>query len=152
MNLAEAAVVVRIYELFTGGMGLASIAHTLNSEAALSPRAQQGRVTGWCASSIREVLRRPLYRGEIVYGKVRKRNPGGQVRPRRQPESEWLRMPLRPDLRIVPADLAESVESRFAKEDDLRVSKIFADAGVRGAAPTEGNDVIGHETVGPQRS
>ena len=61
-------------------------------------------------------------------------------------------MPLRPDLRIVPADLAESVESRFAKEDDLRVSKIFADAGVRGAAPTEGNDVIGHETVGPQRS
>jgi hypothetical protein len=33
------------------------------------PRAQQGRVTGWCPSSVREILKRPLYIvDEIVRG------------------------------------------------------------------------------------
>ena len=40
-------------------------------EGTPSPRAQQGRPNGWSISTIREVLKRPLYRGKIVYGKTR---------------------------------------------------------------------------------
>ena len=40
-----------------------TIAAALNSRAAPSPRAQQGRPSGWSVSTIRDVLKRPLYRG-----------------------------------------------------------------------------------------
>ena len=70
INEAEAAVVRSIYERFATGEGLRTIALALNRSGALSPRAQQGRPNGWSASSVREVLHRPLYRGEVVFGKT----------------------------------------------------------------------------------
>ena len=36
----------------------------LNAKARRAPRAQQGRPSGWAPSSVREVLHRPLYRGD----------------------------------------------------------------------------------------
>src|SRR5262245_25724774 len=63
INETEAAVVRRIYELYAGGQGLVAIAHTLNAEGAPCPRPRVGRVDGWSPSSVREVIRRPLYRG-----------------------------------------------------------------------------------------
>ncbi len=101
VNEAEAKVVRRVYELYAAGTGLPTIAHTLNSEGAPSPRAQQGRVNGWSPSSVREILRRSLYRGEITYGKTKKRGPDGSQRARSQPESKWLRVPA-PHLRSSP--------------------------------------------------
>ena len=59
-----------IYERFAEGDGLRTIALALNRSGALSPRAQQGRPSGWSSSSVREVLMRPLYRGELVWGRT----------------------------------------------------------------------------------
>jgi DNA invertase Pin-like site-specific DNA recombinase len=111
INETEAAVIRRIYELYASGHGLPTIAHTLNADGTVSPRAQQDRVHGWCASSVREVLKRPLYRGELVYGQTRKRDASGQVKPTRRSQHEVIRVAM-PDLRIVPEVLADAVDAR----------------------------------------
>jgi site-specific DNA recombinase len=67
------------------------IAATLNAEHARAPRAQQGRPSGWVPASVRAVLYRDLYRGEIVWGRAQKRDGWGKVRFAKRPESEWLR-------------------------------------------------------------
>jgi site-specific DNA recombinase len=72
INEDEAAVVRRIFELATAGAGLARIARTLNAKAALAPRSQRGRPVGWAMSSVREVLFRDLYRGDLhILGQLR---------------------------------------------------------------------------------
>src|SRR5688572_3000274 len=67
INAAEASVVREIYTRFADGDGLRIIALALNHTRALSPRAQQGRPNGWSATSVREVLMRPAYRGTVIY-------------------------------------------------------------------------------------
>jgi hypothetical protein len=62
---------------------------------------------------VREILHRPLYRGEIVWGKGQKTVRGGAKAFLRRPESEWLRLDA-PDLRIVSADLARAAHDRLA--------------------------------------
>ena len=49
INEAEATVVRRIFELAAAGYGFRRIAHALNAEAALAPRATHGRreVSPW---------------------------------------------------------------------------------------------------------
>lgn len=111
-NDTEAAIVRRIYDLYASGHGLPTIAHRLNANGAPCPRAQQGRVSGWCPSSVREVLRRPLYRGEVIYGKAKKRDATGQVAPTKRAPKEWIRIAA-PDLRLVSADVARAVDDRF---------------------------------------
>src|SRR5262249_29875377 len=65
INPEEAAVIRRIYELCASGLGLTRIAKTLNAEHVPPPRNHR---TGWAPTAVREILRRPLYRGEIVWG------------------------------------------------------------------------------------
>lgn len=118
INEAEAAVVRDIYTRFAAKAGLRTIALALNRAGALSPRAQQGRPNGWSASSVRSVLERPLYRGELVFGKTASaygRELGkhsareqGQI-PR--PEETWTRRD-KPALRIIDVDLAARVDAR----------------------------------------
>ncbi len=115
----EADVVVRIFEMFADGVGARSIAKALNAAGAPSPRAQADRPNGWSASTVKDVLKRALYRGEIVYGRSAKaygRELGrrstrekGQIR---RPEETWLRREA-PDLRIIDADLAARVAARL---------------------------------------
>jgi len=62
----QAAVIRRIYEMYAAGAGLKVIAHTLNNDHAPCPRPRFDRVAGWCPSSIRMVLKQPLYRGEFL--------------------------------------------------------------------------------------
>ena len=100
INEAEAAVVRRIFDLCGEGAGLTRITKLLNAEGVPAPRPQLGRPQAWVASSVRQVLRRPLYRGEIVWNQSRKRDSWGQQHQRSRPEAEWLRVPA-PDLRIV---------------------------------------------------
>ena len=121
INEAEAAVVRDIYTRFANGEGLRTIALGLNGAGAFSPRAQQGRPSGWSSSSVREVLRRPLYRGELVFGKtakadkreLRKAFPKtlreqGQIP---MPEATRIRREAA-NLRIVDADLAARLDAR----------------------------------------
>ncbi len=110
INLDEAAIIRRIYELCASGLGLTRIAKKLNAESVLPPRNHR---SGWAPTAIREILRRPLYRGEIVWGKAEKTTRGGARAIRRRPESEWLRIEA-PELRIVPAELARAAEERMA--------------------------------------
>jgi DNA invertase Pin-like site-specific DNA recombinase len=101
---AEAAVVRQIFELTSSGHGITTIARRLNDDRAPSPRAQQGRPSGWAPSSVREVLHRELYRGVIVWNQSRKRDRWGKKNQKPRPESEWIRVPV-PDLAIIPASL-----------------------------------------------
>ena len=67
----EADVIRRIFQLSAAGHGVKAIAKLLNAEGAPSPRAQCGRSQTWAPSSVRAVLFRPVYRGEIVWGRTR---------------------------------------------------------------------------------
>ena len=110
INKAEEAVVVRIFESCASRVGLTRTAKRLNADGTPAPRPQQGRPTGWVASSVRQILHSPLYRGEVVWNKTRKRNAWGQVQASPRPESEWLRTSL-PHLRIVSDELWERGQS-----------------------------------------
>ena len=112
VNEQEAAVVRRIFELCAAAYGQKAIAKRLNDEGALSPRAQQGRSRSWAPSSVREVLYRPLYRGEIVWNQTRKRDRWGQSRRSDRAEGEWLRVDA-PELRIVPEALWSDAHTRL---------------------------------------
>ena len=112
INQREADVVRDIYRRYVEGHGMRTIARQLNAEVAPCPKPYQGRPAGWAPSSTREILYRPLYRGEVVWNKTRKRNSWGQVEQRDRPESDWLRRSA-PELRIVPKDLERAVERRL---------------------------------------
>ena len=89
-----------------------AIAKQLNAERAPAPRPQQGRPCAWAPSSVRAVLYRELYRGEIVWNRTKKRDSWGVKRQRLRPESEWLRVSV-PNLRIVSDDLWEAAHARL---------------------------------------
>jgi site-specific DNA recombinase len=116
----EAAVVLRIFRLADQGYGFRRIAHTVNAEAAPTPRARQGRQAGWSASTVREVLRSEIYRGQIIWGRTAKRDAWGQrqtrATARRRPPDDWIRVE-RPDLRIVPEDLWLRVQARLRESN-----------------------------------
>ena len=63
---------------------------------------------------MRDVLLRPLYRGEIVWNQTRKRDGWGQANRRMRAAGEWLRIPA-PDLRIVSEDLWHAAQERFTE-------------------------------------
>ena len=109
LNPDQATVVCRIFELSASGLGLSRIAKTLNSERIPPPRQKPH---GWAPSCIREMLYRPLYRGEIVWNKTKKEHRGGTKHQRTRPESEWIVLPA-PELRIVPQELWEKVHARL---------------------------------------
>ncbi len=112
INPEEAAVVKRIYEMYASGFGAKRIAHRLNEERAPSPVSRRA-ARGWCAGSVKEVLRRPLYRGEIIWGKQIKRDGFGMRKPHPRDERDWIRLPA-PGLRIIDPDLAARVDRRAA--------------------------------------
>jgi site-specific DNA recombinase len=75
---AQAEIVREIFRLYADGLGVRSIAKQLNHQGAICPRPQRGRPAGWASSSVWEVLYRPIYRGELVWNRTRKRNHWGQ--------------------------------------------------------------------------
>ena len=103
----------RIFELCAKGYGKVAIAKRLNAEAAPAPRAQQGRPNALAPSSVRAVLYRELYRGEVVWNRTKKRDTWGVKRQQPRPESEWLRVPA-PELRIVDEELWDAAHARLA--------------------------------------
>ena len=127
INHAEAAVVVQIFESYAQGRGQTTIAKMLNAERACTPRAQQGRPSGWSPSSVREVLHRPLYRGQLVWNQTRKRNKWGVVTQQRRPRAEWLYVPVE-HLRIISDELwtrvqqhLESIKKRSLRSQNGRL-------------------------------
>jgi site-specific DNA recombinase len=141
INPDEAKVVREIYERFAAGDGARTIAKTLNDRRVPAPRAQQGRTSGWSSSTIRAVLTRPLYRGEVVYGRSAKAygrelrtvyrdttREKGQIK---RPEETWLRRE-NSALRIIDPDLARRVDARY---HDRRTRYLAAVATKGGRVP-----------------
>jgi site-specific DNA recombinase len=114
LNETEADVVRRIFALSSAGTGYTRIAKQLNADGAVAPRAQRGRPTAWSPSSVYEVLHRPLYRGEVVWNKTRKRDAEGKTAVTARPEAEWLHHD-HPELRIVPEELWATAQTRLLR-------------------------------------
>src|ERR1700687_667771 len=115
INDTEAHVVRRIFELAAKGYGLTRIAKALNADHAACPRAQQGRPAGWAPSSVRDVLHRPLYRGEIVWNQSRKRDRWGRRHQQARPPGEWLRLDA-PELAIVSETLWSAAHAQMTSQ------------------------------------
>jgi site-specific DNA recombinase len=113
INEAEAAVVRHIFELTARGVSARRIAHRLNAEGAVTPTPRRGRPRAWAPSSIRALLTRPLYRGEVVWNRSQKRNAWGLRRARRRDVAEWVRREM-PALRIVDDALWQAVAKQRA--------------------------------------
>jgi site-specific DNA recombinase len=116
INTTEAAIIRRIFEMAAEGGSLKGIAKQLNTERVPSPRPRSGKqYATWCPTAIREMLRRDLYVGRIVWNRSRfVKSPGTNKRLRRdRPESEWS-VAERPELRIIDEALWVRVRTRLA--------------------------------------
>ncbi len=113
INVGEAAVVRAIFERCARGEGLKGIAKGLNAEGVPTPRAQQGRPRGWAPSSVRAVLHRVLYRGEIVWNRTKKRDAWGQARRSARPAADRVSVDAEP-LRVVPEALWRVAHARMS--------------------------------------
>jgi site-specific DNA recombinase len=134
LNDPEAAIVRRIFDLYAAGNGYSRIVKLLNAEVAPAPKPYQGRPAGWSPSSVFEVLRRPLYRGDVVWNRTRKRDLWGQVNRSRRPDSDLL---TRHDeaLRIVSETQWRAAETR------LRAARRDHQAATRGQVGGRSRDV-----------
>ena len=106
IDLAEAQVVRRIFEMTASGLGLLKIATTLRAEGVRSPRGG-----GWGTTSLAAVLNRELYRGRVIYGKTAKPQRGTKKKVK-VPESGWV-VREQPELRIVPEGLWLAAHARM---------------------------------------
>ena len=109
----EADVIRRIFQLSAAGHGVKAIAKLLNAEGAPSPRAQCGRSQTWAPTSVRSVLYRPVYRGDLVWGRTAKRDSWGRKHQHRKPETNWIRQSA-PTLQIVTEDEWTAAHARMS--------------------------------------
>src|SRR5712692_10078187 len=122
----EAEVVRRIFQMSANGTSLKKIAYRLNAEKLPAPRPRAGsKLASWCPSAIREMLRRELYIGRVVWNRSRFiKVPGTNKRVSRpRPKNEW-RIVERPELKIVSDDLWQAVQARQAT-----LQKLYAGQG-----------------------
>src|SRR5438093_1612124 len=156
IDVTEAAVIRRIFELYADGVGMLTIAHRLNEEHVAPPR---GR--GWAPSGIREMLHRPLYRGEVVWNRSQKIVKGGTKKQRQREASEWITLPA-PELRIVgearvpvggralPLFLGPALETAAAQETAAaRGLRVDHAPRSRAAHRRRGTLAAGQRTSGP---
>jgi site-specific DNA recombinase len=113
----QAAIVVRIFEMYASGISLGGIAGTLNEEGiptSQGPRTQ--RRAAWCKTAINEMLKNPRYIGKTTWGCTRQvRNPEtGKLEKRYLPEAQWERKE-RPELRIISDELWTRVQEQSTK-------------------------------------
>jgi DNA invertase Pin-like site-specific DNA recombinase len=114
VNEQEATMVRQIFEMYAGGLGITRIAKRLNAEGVPAPR--QGP-RGWSPCAVREMLHRPIYRGQIVWNALEKIVRGGTKKRRRRPDSEWIMVDA-PELRIISPEVWESVQTRLLRRKD----------------------------------
>ena len=79
---------------------MVSIARLLNDEGRPAPRNTVGLKISWSPSSVRSLLFRRLYLGEVIWNKTKKRNPWGIQQQRKRPEKDWIKIPM-PQLQIL---------------------------------------------------
>jgi site-specific DNA recombinase len=124
INERESATVRRIFELSLSGLSLKTIAKKLNAECSDAPRPRAGRRASWCPTAIRAILKRELYKGEVIWNRSKfEKVPGtNKRRSKLRPENEWKRI-TRPDLAIVTPEIWEQVQHRFRSFDGIHTQK-----------------------------
>jgi len=124
INERESATIRRIFEFSSSGLSLKAIARKLNAECVDPPRPRAGRRASWCPTAIRAILKRELYKGEVIWNRSKfEKVPGtNKRRSKPRPQSEWKRSE-RTDLAIVPSELWEQVQHRFRSFDGLHTQK-----------------------------
>src|ERR1017187_3355311 len=107
--------------MFATGLSLKKIAKHLNARCVAPPRSKSSNRGTWCPTAIRAMLKRELYKGEIVWNRSKfLKAPGtNKRRSRPRPESEGKRFPA-PELAIVSEDLWNRVQSRFRSVSGAR--------------------------------
>jgi site-specific DNA recombinase len=133
----EAAVVVRIFELYDSGLGLKAIAKRLTSEQAPAPKpiksADVAPCHGWSPSTVRSVLTRTTYHGVVVWNKTKKKNAWGKRDVTDRPQSDWITT-RNDDLKIINDDLWNRVAAR-RREMEAKAIR-FASGRISGRPPT----------------
>jgi site-specific DNA recombinase len=114
VNEEQAAVVRRIFALCAEGHGFTRIAKALNEDGVAPPR----RASGWAPTAVREILLRPLYRGEVIWNRIQKRDRWGRKRYLDRPEAEWIQLKA-PELRIVDEAVWQAVHRRLDRTREL---------------------------------
>jgi DNA invertase Pin-like site-specific DNA recombinase len=112
----QAAIVLRIFELYASGHGLTRIAKRLNGDRVPPPTPRRGAPVsaGWSVPALREIIRRRLYIGEEVWGMRETVYRRGTQTFRVRPETEWKKRDA-PELRIIPESLWRAVQERRAR-------------------------------------
>ena len=67
---------------------------------------------------MREILRRPLYRGEVVWNRTQKRDRWGVKKYLDRPEGQWIQLEA-PELRIVPEWLWQAAHRRLDRPREI---------------------------------
>jgi site-specific DNA recombinase len=87
----EANVVRQVFEDYIRALGIEAIAGRLNERGVRPPASLRRRgVVAWSKGTVWTMLRNPIYRGRLVYGKARYREVGTKRGKVRRPESEQL--------------------------------------------------------------
>jgi recombinase/recombinase-like zinc beta ribbon protein len=109
----QARIVVSIFETFAAGRGLKFIANDLNTRGITPPTPRTGGIGGWSTSSVRAILKNPIYQGIARWNRLRQKDDDGNAILEVNPESEHV-VCLNETWRIISPALAEAVARRFA--------------------------------------
>jgi DNA invertase Pin-like site-specific DNA recombinase len=131
INAEHAAVIVKIFQLRAKGFGVARIARLLNQEEGTpSPRPwRPGAVKGWTGVTVHAALHRDLYRGVIVWNRMRSLIDNGRRVQVVRPRDEWTRVPAE-HLRIVSEKQWKAAHQSMAVARDTYTLR--APGGIRG--------------------
>ena len=113
----QAEIVKEIFNRYSDGMSCLAIARELNSRAVPHPglawKKKKRRCPGWLGSSVRVIIKNPLYKGFVRWNASQfVRNPDTEkVTRRARPRAEWI---TRQDeaVRIVSDELFERAQTR----------------------------------------
>ncbi len=120
----EAEVVRGIFRMYAAGWGMTKIAKAMNGVPAFAEQNREffggqrvppprKRTGSWSPTMVREMLIRPLYHGEVVWGQTTRIDKDGRAGLRiPRGKDGWVLVPA-PELQIVPDDLWEAVQERL---------------------------------------
>jgi site-specific DNA recombinase len=114
VHVEEADVVRRIFSAYAAGHSLLSITRRLNVDgvAVLRPH-RKNRKQGWIASTVRETLHNAQYIGDRKYLRKEWRRDPETGKRRYKKRTEGVLSEQRPDLRIIPDELWNAVQTRL---------------------------------------
>lgn len=122
INPTEAAIVVECCERYAAGWSERAIARDLNARGVASPQVGRRGTRSWSPSCVREIIRRPRYRGLLEWGRIGAAYKGGTRVTFTRKRADVV-MVERPELRIVSVELDEAVQARIKATKELTGGK-----------------------------